>query len=407
MDAVIMRTSFHFGLIVLLGAALHAQDSARVVVLSPRVGETIDRNLRDRFLLFRNLPEYRSGSIFLLGDGRYVAHVQLGSGDASRDTVVEYREPYLRMLAEQINHFEELQLERYRMGSDPARLLLGRAVPLTETGAHIDTTRAMTGVLPQPTTHGIPMPADGTPWRLRPRPPRLGALTRPDSGLEPVERYADAMARRSRLNSSDDLAKPIDSIVLIDPMRLQRGIAIMVAGEVGVLAYTTFQSARWSAGWQLHNENSGAVGEWYGLDLAGSLPLLAFNEKGAGLLLRPHIGYAWPATHGGVDVLLLANNANVYLLAGCNVQKMRPNLGAVAWDSHMVLDQTKLRDMLYLVLGIGLFRHKNFYEFQWRGTLGTPLYSIPVQQLGDAWVDAPPSNYRGFGMVLFRIGWAL
>lgn len=402
-----MHTIFDIGIIFLLAATLQAQDSARAVIVSVKVGETIDRDERNRFLLFRNVPDFQSGVFYLLPDGRYVARIARGNADVPRDTIIEYREPYLRMMAEQINHFEELQRERYRMGSDPATLLLGRTVPLAETGARIDTTPRIADVPPAPTIHGDSMPPINRPWRLRPRPPRLGALTRPDSGLEAITSYSREVNRSPLPSSAESVRTPIDTTeVAVDPMRLMRRVTILLAGDFGALSYDRFLSPTVYRAWPTHLQYANSIGTWLGLDLGCNIPLLAFNEKGAGLLLRPHIGYARPALHGGMDVLLHANNANLYLLAGLNVQKMSANFGGSIWDTHMVLDQTKLRDMLYLNLGIGFFQRMSFYEFQWRSTLGTPLYSIPMEKVGDDWVDAPPSNYRGFGTVLFRAGWA-
>lgn len=100
-----------------------AQDSNRVVVLSPRVGAVIDSSERDHFHLFQQIKNFHSAMILENPDSTYFAWIVLkeANGNAT-DTAVWYSKSYLLMLAERINHFEELAEGRYQMGENPATL---------------------------------------------------------------------------------------------------------------------------------------------------------------------------------------------------------------------------------------------------------------------------------------------
>ena len=78
-------------LAVLFPCAAAAQDSARIVIISPRVGTNIVRTERDMYGLFRSLPDFQSATFFS-HSGRYYGLVALRAGDSARDTLIEYRE---------------------------------------------------------------------------------------------------------------------------------------------------------------------------------------------------------------------------------------------------------------------------------------------------------------------------
>jgi multisubunit Na+/H+ antiporter MnhB subunit len=117
-------------LLILAGLALFsvsdklsAQDSDRVVILSPRVGSTIDSSEREYFQLFRQIKDFHSAVFLENPDSTYYAWIVLkDSNGNTRDTAVWYPKSYLLMVAEKINHFEELTEGRYQMGQNPATL---------------------------------------------------------------------------------------------------------------------------------------------------------------------------------------------------------------------------------------------------------------------------------------------
>ena len=130
------RVSFIL-VVLLLGstAVLRAQDSARVLIVSTRVGETITRYQRDRYALFRGMPDFASATFYLLPDGRCAGRITRNAGTGTTDTLVWYSERAISTISEQIDHFEALANSRYVMGSSPAALRAGRAVPLMEIGS--------------------------------------------------------------------------------------------------------------------------------------------------------------------------------------------------------------------------------------------------------------------------------
>lgn len=113
-----------FGLVLLVTpASLFAQDSDKVVILSPRVGARIDAAERERFHLFEQIKDFGGAAVFQTPQKSYYAKVVLiGADGKARDTTVQYQESYLLTLAEQIDHFEDLEKGIYRMGQQPETL---------------------------------------------------------------------------------------------------------------------------------------------------------------------------------------------------------------------------------------------------------------------------------------------
>ncbi|MBL0177257.1 MAG: hypothetical protein IPP94_18765 [Ignavibacteria bacterium] len=150
--------------VLLLGstAVLRAQDSARVLIVSTRVGESITRYQRDRYALFRGMTDFASATFYLLPDGRCAGRVARNTGTGTTDTLVWYSERAISTISEQIDHIEALADSRYVMGSSPAALRAGRAVPLTEIGS-------ATELAPRPGQPVLPpverVPQDGSIWR--------------------------------------------------------------------------------------------------------------------------------------------------------------------------------------------------------------------------------------------------
>lgn len=113
-------------LVVMLLASsslVFGQDSSKIVILSPRVGPEIDRAERDRFRLFSQIRGFERAEILVGADNTYYARVLTRDQEGSmRDTIISYSEMYVFMLAEKINHLEDLENGTYRMGTDPPKL---------------------------------------------------------------------------------------------------------------------------------------------------------------------------------------------------------------------------------------------------------------------------------------------
>jgi hypothetical protein len=125
-----MRTMVHITLMLLVATALYAQDSARAVILSPRVGEAIDRDDRDAYRLFPGIGDFRLARFYVMSDGSYFGHVSRGTGAETKDTVIWYSPPALSAIGEQIDHYEALSRAEYAIGSTPAVLQYGNTAPL-------------------------------------------------------------------------------------------------------------------------------------------------------------------------------------------------------------------------------------------------------------------------------------
>ena len=112
-----------FGLLG-LNPVLHAQDSMKVVIISPRVGPTLDAAERKYFHVFSHITGF-TGAQFLLGaDGTYYVRVSriASPGGIETDTIMQYSEVGVLTMAEKINHLEELETGDYEMGSEPPHL---------------------------------------------------------------------------------------------------------------------------------------------------------------------------------------------------------------------------------------------------------------------------------------------
>jgi hypothetical protein len=128
MEVAIMQRIFLavFAAVVILfpRTLLQAQaDKHKVVILSPRLGSTIDSSEREYFQLFRQIKDFHSAMFLENPDSTYYAWIVLkDSSGNTRDTAIWYPKGYLLMIAEKINHFEELTEGQYQMGRNPATL---------------------------------------------------------------------------------------------------------------------------------------------------------------------------------------------------------------------------------------------------------------------------------------------
>ncbi len=113
---------FAFSFALLSGGPL-AQDSSRIVILSPRVGPKIDKAKSDYFRLFTKIENFESAEFRQITDSTYCAHIILKGKDGSeRDSIINYDKMSVLIMVEKINHFEELAGGAYIMGTDPPKL---------------------------------------------------------------------------------------------------------------------------------------------------------------------------------------------------------------------------------------------------------------------------------------------
>jgi hypothetical protein len=101
--------------------SVRAQDSDKVVILSPRVGTMINAYEREHFQLFPQINGFVRAVVYQTAQKNYYAKLELiGADGKTRDTTIQYSENSLLMLAERIDRFEDLHLAR---GADVILLL--------------------------------------------------------------------------------------------------------------------------------------------------------------------------------------------------------------------------------------------------------------------------------------------
>ncbi len=123
---------------------LAAQDSSRIVIISPRVGIVIDRDERDKFYLFTRFNNFLRAVFYQSPDSGYTCRIELQHPHGVSDTSIFYSDITLRTAAERINHFEDLMEGKYRMGTDPPEIQLysGPEIPMTISSKKITVQRS-------------------------------------------------------------------------------------------------------------------------------------------------------------------------------------------------------------------------------------------------------------------------
>jgi hypothetical protein len=131
------RILFLSPLILLLSSMTVAQqgapgDSARIVILSDRVGSVISEDERGKYHVLTQFEGFREAVVLQFPDSSYAVRVTLVSAGELRDTVVRYSGATIMMMAEKIEHIEEMESGNYVLGSHPPTLtydLGGVSVP--------------------------------------------------------------------------------------------------------------------------------------------------------------------------------------------------------------------------------------------------------------------------------------
>lgn len=98
------------------------QDSATIVIISPRVGAVIDAEERKQFGMFRSIKNFTSAVFYISSDSTFFCNVTYNTKSGTQDTVLFYIKILIHVLAEKINHYEDLVTGKYTIGDDPAQL---------------------------------------------------------------------------------------------------------------------------------------------------------------------------------------------------------------------------------------------------------------------------------------------
>ena len=104
-------------------SVVSAQDSAKVIILSPRIGAVLDRQKRDYFQILMRVNDFESAVFYQSADKRCFAKISLRPKLVPpKDTTIYYPVGFMINISEKIDHFEDLQEGKYHMGAQPSFL---------------------------------------------------------------------------------------------------------------------------------------------------------------------------------------------------------------------------------------------------------------------------------------------
>ncbi len=121
-----MKTCFNLYcimLVLLLQGMLTPQEISKVIILSDRVGQSVERTERDYFHLFERYSDFKKAVIYISPARKYFVRVTTGKpGTQEKDTTILYSETTILRIAEKIDHFEDIVKGTYHIGDSPVHL---------------------------------------------------------------------------------------------------------------------------------------------------------------------------------------------------------------------------------------------------------------------------------------------
>lgn len=264
-----------------------SQDSARVLILSPRVGAKITAAAREQFHLFPQFHNFVEATVWQAADGSCFVKITVEpSPGVFRDTVVQYGRRTLQLMAEKVDHFEELEAGAYRIGDRPAHLLATDGESALETRA------------PAPDSLGFESRAleQAREWHDN-GPSRDNLTVKLSTGLSLRGKLMDDVSDSSFAFESNREVHfiPVNSLESILRHRESRfwtgaGIGVVVGAALGgIIGYATYSKPQRKPG------------EWFVLDFGPGL------NTAAGAIVGVPIGFAIGGTigasMGGDDVI--------------------------------------------------------------------------------------------------------
>lgn len=174
---------------------VYAQDSAEVVILSPKIGEAIDTSEREYYHIFPAVKNFISAVIVKLPNGKYEARFTTGSSTAQKLIFVEMPEALIYSLAEKIDHYEEIEKGTYTFGTSPPLIQVGTKIVKWEP----DTLKSTISYY-KPDPDLLPLAQVAPPFRISSY-PYVGfgySLTFSTNILEDFEKSFDAIETKYR-----------------------------------------------------------------------------------------------------------------------------------------------------------------------------------------------------------------
>jgi hypothetical protein len=136
-----------------------AQDSAKVIILSPRIGGVLNRQERDYFQILMRVDDFENAVFYQSADKKCFAKISLRPELAlPKDTIIFYPVGFMINISEKIDHYEDLREGKYHMGAKPSFV----ASQLDTTGARF----LVQGVMASPLdSSGALSAVPAAPWR--------------------------------------------------------------------------------------------------------------------------------------------------------------------------------------------------------------------------------------------------
>jgi len=102
-----------------------AQDSIRIIILSTKVSEVIDKNESEQYEIFKQYKNFSKVFFYKTIKDEYYGNFSIVQPDGStKDTIIRYAEYILFSLAEKIENFEKIQAGDYEWGQNPPKLII-------------------------------------------------------------------------------------------------------------------------------------------------------------------------------------------------------------------------------------------------------------------------------------------
>jgi hypothetical protein len=118
-------------ILLCLGVRSPAQITGDLVILSKRVGEYIDLKEREQYHIFESVKGFRGATIIAVSDSIIYAVFEIDDANGQSVVRTRYSLAVLKMMAEKIEHFEEIQDGTYAIGTNPVKLRTVQGVLLT------------------------------------------------------------------------------------------------------------------------------------------------------------------------------------------------------------------------------------------------------------------------------------
>ncbi|MHB1050918.1 MAG: hypothetical protein ACYC09_12630 [Bacteroidota bacterium] len=104
---------------IVLHAQMNFDDPAERIIISDRVGITIDKNEREHFQIFLNAKGFLQAEFFKNNEEKFFTVVTRDENGSIVQDTVSYPSASLYRLAEKIDHFEDIKSMRYYSGEEP------------------------------------------------------------------------------------------------------------------------------------------------------------------------------------------------------------------------------------------------------------------------------------------------